>query len=494
MGPAPAHLLQGRTPVNSRLSHAIVRRAAVVGVATLGLGLSAYGADQPAPPSAEALKLGPTYLMGQDTRPAARADRGSGDSGQVGAFFNSFDDDYSTGAYESGMGMFQTDLGGVVQGPHTPRFGIYSPEGDFVLRPSLLLQLQAVFATFETLEDDDRETEFGGEVARARMGFDGHAFSDAFYYRMTADIGSVDGGFELEDAFIAFPLGLLTDGEDFADGDGPGMALRLGQFKAPFSHGFNVDDSRQLSAGFTEPLSEMFLGGMRVGRVQGVSLLIAPTAARGGVETADPREWRAEVSVYQGAMSANTNFEEADFGVAGRFEYLVNGDWRNYRDFTALGTEEQTTVVGLGATWNQTGDSAYRAVTGDIQYETTEGMAFYAALFAAPELVDGEDYFNFGAMGQVAYLLDNYWEPFGRIDLLVVDDELVGDDVEDTYLQLTGGVNRYLGREGRWGHGAKITFDVSVLPDGSIGYPRDADFDASDEFLLVARGQFQLAL
>src|SRR5690606_9269358 len=163
---------------------------------------------------------------------------------------------------------------------------------------------------------DDRETEFGGEVARARMGFDGHAFSDALYYRVTADIGSVDGGFELEDAFIAFPFGLLKDGEDFDDDDGPGLGMRIGQFKAPFSHGFNVDDSRQRSAAFTEPLSEMCLGGLRVGRVQGVSLLIAPTALRGGVERDNPREWRAEVSVYQGAMSANSNFEEADFGVA----------------------------------------------------------------------------------------------------------------------------------------------------------------------------------
>src|SRR5690606_25777818 len=138
-------------------------------------------------------------------------------------------------------------------------------------------------------------------VARARMGFDGHAFSDAFYYRITADIGSVDGDFDLEDAFIAFPLGLLTDGEDFEDGNGPGMALRLGQFKAPFGHGFLVDSSRQLSATFTEPLSEIFLGGMRVGRVQGASLLIAPTAPRGGMENGgDPRSWRAEVALYQG--------------------------------------------------------------------------------------------------------------------------------------------------------------------------------------------------
>ena len=93
----------------------------------------------------------------------------------------------------------------------------------------------------------------------------------------------------------------------------------------------------------------------------------------------------------------------------------------------------------------------------------------------------------------MAYLLDNAWEPFGRLDILVFDDEFIPVG-EDTFFQLTGGLNRYLGEGGRWGHGAKFTVDLSILPNGGVAYPRDADLNASDEWMAIFRAQIQFAL
>ena len=50
---------------------------------------------------------------------------------------------------------------------------------------------------------------------------------------------------------------------------------------------------------------------------------------------------------HDGQASINTNFRDTpvnvtDWGVAGRVEYLVAGDWKPYNDFTAMGNKDST--------------------------------------------------------------------------------------------------------------------------------------------------------
>ena len=74
-------------------------------------------------------------------------------------------------------------------------------------------------------------------------------------------------------------------------------------------------------------------------------------------------------------------------------------------------------------------------------------------------------------------------EPVSGLAVVAID--------EDTFNELTAGVNYYMS-----GHAAKLTVDVTYLPDGSptnetgIGF-LDPDAD-SDQFVL--RGQFQLLI
>ncbi len=78
------------------------------------------------------------------------------------------------------------------------------------------------------------------------------------------------------------------------------------------------------------------------------------------------------------------------------------------------------------------------------------------------------------------------------------DNEVVfaGGNTEDTFYELTAGVNYYLGANGSWKHRAKFTVDLSFLPNGA---PSDQNgigvLDANDGGNeIVLRSQFQLVL
>jgi len=85
-----------------------------------------------------------------------------------------------------------------------------------------------------------------------------------------------------------------------------------------------------------------------------------------------------------------------------------------------------------------------------------------------------------------------------RLDLGKFDNNIVlsGGSTEDTFWELTGGVNYYLGPDGSYGHRAKFTIDLGILPNGSpapvtgIGV-LDANNGSTE---IVLRTQFQLVI
>ena len=111
----------------------------------------------------------------------------------------------------------------------------------------------------------------------------------------------------------------------------------------------------------------------------------------------------------------------------------------------------------------------------------------------------GDDALDWGAMAQAAYLVSPSWEVFGRYGVTVLDRDRPAGDGGDggrdgTFHEMTAGVNYYLGTSGNLVHRAKLTFDVTYLPDGA---PSDQDgigvLEAEDDEVVV-RGQFQLFL
>ena len=122
--------------------------------------------------------------------------------------------------------------------------------------------------------------------------------------------------------------------------------------------------------------------------------------------------------------------------------------------------------------------------------------AFVGAYSDFNDAVD-DDFYNWGVLVQAGYMLNSQWEIFGRYDYTSVDDSLVPAGAEDNFSEITSGVNYYLK-----GHAAKVTIDLTYLPDGvppsmpvggdltGIGFKGTGNGD--DE--IVIRGQFQLLL
>ncbi len=346
---------------------------------------------------------------------------------------------------------------GALSAGYNNGFFIASNDGNFKMVPWLQLQFRAVtnYAD-EAQADGDADTVHGYEMRRAKFGIKGNAFSKELKYDINWAFNRSGGGAVLEKAFIEYA---------FADEWG----VKLGQWKENVFHEETTSSTKQLAA--DRSLVNEELGGGVTDYVQGIAL----TYNNGDAI-------RAELALTDGANSDNTNFADtasANYGVSARVEYKVMGDWKNYDDFTSMKTENDLLVIGAGFDYTEGGSDQTVLHTIDAQYEMGQ-WGFYAAYLGAWTQDGDTDDYNWGALAQASYLIDQNWEVFGRFGYLDGD----GDSISE----ITVGANYYF-----YGHNAKATVDVVILPDGS---PSDSGlgYVASDDLQIVLRGQFQLAL
>lgn len=359
---------------------------------------------------------------------------------------------------------------GFTAGYSSGKFLIQSADGAFSLNPNFHMQLRHVVnAQEESGGDDDWNVEHGFEIRRMKFGVGGKLWKNV-EYTIVWGSNRNGGGLSLEDAIVDY---------NFADTP---WTIFGGQFKDPVHHEQLVSSKRQLAV--DRSLVNSVLGGSNTDRVQGVGI------------TYDQGPLKATVAFHDGANSDNTNFLDggngaapvddtgADFGVGARVEYLVFGDKKAYSDFTARGTKEDLLVLGAGADWTQNGSGDVFYHTVDAQWENTAGLALYGAYVAAYSEFGDDDAYDWGAVGQVGYMLNDKWEVFGRYSYVDLE------DVDEELHEITAGVNYYV-----QGHSAKFTIDVGYLPNGAGGADTGLGYvDSGDEDQFVLRSQFQLLI
>jgi hypothetical protein len=378
--------------------------------------------------------------------------------------------------------LFQVQ--GFTAGHNKGRFTIQSEDGNFVLQPLFQLQLRYVVNYREEDADNSIDgnaaTEDGFEVSRMKLILEGNVFSPDTKYKFQWGTNRSGGSFVLEEAYVTQKLNFAPD-----------FFIKAGQFKDPTFHEEVVFSRRQLAV--DRSLANEVLAGGQTDWVQGVGVLWDD-----GLEGLP---LRGEIGYTDGPNTDNTNFvdgggspafgaDSPDFGIHGRVEYLVLGDWRDYDDFSAMNNVQDLLVVGGGAFYTQAGDSNVIFHTVDAQYEMNK-LGMYAAFYGvySDNTAGGDSAYDVGGVAQVGYTLDKKWEPFARYSLVSLDSG--GPDSDDNYHEFTAGVNYYM-----HGHAAKFTLDVTYLPDGvpsdqsQIG---ELDPDADGE-QFVFRGQFQLVL
>jgi hypothetical protein len=371
---------------------------------------------------------------------------------------------------------------GFTAGWNKGKFILQSENGDFTLMPGFWMQLRYVANYREedaaNTVDGDAAAESGFEVRRMKLAFDGNAFGPNFKYRFLFNTNRSNGEVFLEEAFGTYKFNNW-------------LGLKAGQYKDPTFHEELTSDMRQLAA--ERSLVNFTLGGGVTDRVQGVALIVD--------DGPDGSAFRGEAGFTDGPNSKNTSFVDGggsaflgqaspDFGLYARGEYLFTGDWKNYEDFTPIGTEKTLVVAGGGASYSQAGDNNMLLHTVDVQYERGPVGAYAAYYGAYTDQAGAGSFYDAGLLVQASYMFTPKWEAFGRYEFIYLDDER--DTGEDTFNVIAAGVNYYMSRS----HAAKLTVDLSYLPDGT---PINADGagildpDADgDQFVL--RGQFQLML
>jgi hypothetical protein len=340
--------------------------------------------------------------------------------------------------------------------------------------------------------------------------FDGNIFGPDLSYKFQWTTRRTTGIPTLEDAWGRLALGHLW-GDGFKD-----WAIRFGQFKDPWNHEEITSSKRQLAV--ERSLLNEALGGQLTKYIQGVSFIWD--------DGPDGLPLRAEIGYSDGPKSSNTNFtntggglpatfpgeQNPQWGAFARIEYLAMGNWKQYDDFTAMGNTENLLAFGLGASYAEVNVSDILFHTADVQFETGPlGLyAAYVGLYSEPKggipgtdsdpstagnqliPVSGGATYDWGFLVQAGYMLNEKWEVFGRYDQLFLDSNRLPPGSEDTFPEITVGLNYYL-----HGHAAKFTIDGLYLPHGvpTGDFSQCGLLDPDgDDTQFAIRTQFQILL
>jgi hypothetical protein len=397
---------------------------------------------------------------------------------------------------------------GFTAGYDKNRFFIGSADGNYLLRPWFHLQVRnsTAFRDHQQPGGGD-DTQNGFEIRRMRFGLDGNFINKDFTYLInwatyrgnstatvvgpTGNVGTVsqgNGGLPvLEEAWVRYQFH-----------DQP-WGIRVGQMHDPLDHEAIVGSK------YRAPEDSL----------TGDIFANTDTFTQAATIIYDPKEsFRFEGGVNDGIRAANTNFEDVpnnginyDWGVAGRAEYKVMGDWADYNQLTALGDKQDLLVLGLGMDNSQGGRDDQFSHTFDVEYGSPSGLFFYGSYFGrytnynkgipngAPTSTSfgtpgavGKDTYEYSLLGQVAYLFDQKFEPYARYEHLRLQGTPANSENDINEISL--GMNYYF-----HGHNAKLTGQAMYLPNGIPVNNDSSDVLISNghqEFVFIA--QFQLLL
>jgi hypothetical protein len=371
----------------------------------------------------------------------------------------------------------RSQLGGgtMLAGYQNGKFIIQSADGNYLINPNIQFQLRYIANSVSDDGSGDDEIDTGFELRRLKLGFAGNAITPDLTYNFVWATDRKSGNFKLEDAWVRYQISKP-------------WAVFGGQFKDFAFHEKSVSSKRQLAV--ERSLMNELLAGGHTDYVQGIGVAWQNETLR------------AQLAFHDGAKSSNTNWEDyttdavsgktsgSHFGGTGRVEWMAVGNsWKQYDDFSALKNKEDLLVFGAGANLTQAGSADVFYHTVDVQWEpqAVRGLSLYAALVGRSSDDGSLSTYDYGALVQAGYLFTDKWEVFGRYDVTRYEEVAVG--AEDTYHEITTGVNYYLA-----GHNAKFTMDLTYLPNGSPAKQDGLGFVGSDESQVIGRVQFQLLL
>lgn len=353
------------------------------------------------------------------------------------------------------------DSEGITAGHERDRgFFIRSDDGNFFLHPWAFFQVRDATNYRENAKHGtESDTENGFELPRAKFILDGNVFSPDLTYQFIWATSDTTGSLVLQDAWARY---------HFAGTD---LAARAGQIRDPFDH-------EQLLFATKSLTPERSIVNNVLANGDGI---VKAASVEYGYDAPSPI--RGALAFTGGERSMDTTFQDfstntQSWGAAGRVEWKLTGDWRDYQQFTSLADRENLLVLGAGADYTEAGDTGALMHVADVQLDTTSGLALYAAYLGRYTRHNGgAPGTNGGLLGtgatantydstfrlMGAWLIDGRIEPFARYEYLHFDGfELPTTAAHTVINDFTVGMNWYLE-----GHRAKFTAGASWLPNGS---------------------------
>lgn len=358
-------------------------------------------------------------------------------------------------------------------------------------------QLQFRYVADFRNNDNPQDFNHGFDNVRTRMILSGTVNKD-WDFKIYGDFESNGGSFVLQDAWARY---------NFANG----LKLKWGQFVLPLLQEWNVWDSRQLAVERSE-----------------VSSAFGQDWSQGIQLSYGTDNWRLAGAFSDGLNSANTGIAsnpqsnqtppyegtsgffvagKADWAVTGRAEYIFQGNWKQFDDFTSPRGSDFGWMLGGAAHYQQNPNTNNPTDVDRDTFEYTADLTFKGngwnifGMFVGryeqfSQLAASSSHFNdFGGLVQGGYYFTEKLEAFARWDALFPDTSRFSGSGNDQFHFLTAGVNYYFA-----GHAAKWTTDAVIslnktdrlqagllLPDNQTGLQGQNKYNE-----VMLRTQFQL--
>ncbi len=331
---------------------------------------------------------------------------------------------------------------------------IASRDGNWLLRTNMHMQQRFVFNNQSNSPSGDN-TRWGFENARTKFIMTGHVVSPEWFYKVEIEVARLNTGLPTGES----RTGLLDAyaGYDF----GNGWKIGAGTFKAPLLREELVDSRFQMAVE-RSVTNYLYTGG----RTDGIAVdylgeqFHFTGSFNNGIDD----------GLYGGALNTGGGSAilspTADFAFTARGEFLIEGEWDRFYDFTSPQGEDTAMMVGAAMHF-QTPDADAAGVpdidllvlTADFTGQFNGWSTFGEVIFTNASPSAGSSVNTFSLIAQGSYYFTQEWEGFGRYEWSNLD-TLSPNDVNIVTL----GATRYFA-----GQNAKWTTDVGIGLD-SIDY------------------------
>ena len=364
-------------------------------------------------------------------------------------------------------------------------FFLASPDGNFSLKVSGQLQVRYVLNSRKADQKlgpfNPPNTQWGFENRRTKLSFSGNVFDKSWTYKIKGAFARAGGNFFLEDGYVQKKL------------DG-GLAIKVGQFKAPWMREELVSSSKQLTVE-RSIVNEYF----NQGYSQGIQLGYEADSFRAWAWAGDGIGSRGFGPARFNSRNTNWDQTATSYAFAGRAEYKISGDWSQFKDFSSKRGSNSGMMAGVSAVTQRAnqnlsadvdGTKVY-GITGDFTWDMSGASLFVSGVWTNVDSPNaGGDSNPWGVTIQGGYFVTESVEAFVRYEYMDFDPSIRTNAAK--YDGFTVGGNWFINSSVKFS--ADFSYNFSSLAAGafvasSAGFRTD---EPGEDGQWAIRAQLQL--